>query len=183
MDARQHETRQSGVNRPSAESAGAGALSIEEHLRRGGLHAALAHLNAHTRFRFTGVYRVESDLLRTVALFDRENPSLASTADVVKLEETYCGVTCRGAPFQTANAQRDERLRHHAARDTVLSYVGVPVHGANDAVWGTLCHFDHRPRVVAPGDVAALKAAAPAIARWLAGAAVSDAEVRAPPNG
>ena len=47
---------------------------VSEALRAGGLHAALALLNARTVHRFTGIYRYDGDTLRNVALFDRFAP-------------------------------------------------------------------------------------------------------------
>jgi len=138
-------------------------------LRERGLHAALAFLNARTRYRFTGLYRAAPPLLHNVALFDRENPSLAGSGAVAVLEETYCSITRHtGEPFTVDDAMRDERLTTHAARDSVLCYSGVPIRLGNGLPWGSLCHFDLRPRLVPRNELVILRDVAPAVAAWLA---------------
>lgn len=169
-----------GLGRKHGEDAlraiGGGAASDVERavsdvvaaLGRGGLHAALAYLNARTRCRFTGVYRAEPPLLRNVRLFDRENPTLHLSGAVSRFDETYCAMTCAAdAPFLSADAGRDPRLVAHPARESVLCYAGVPLRLASGRVWGTLCHFDVRPRFIGSAELRLLDAVAPAVARWL----------------
>lgn len=121
----------------------------------------LEALNARTRFRFTGLYRVEPPILRNLALFDRENPQLWAGGTCSALTDTYCSlVVADGAPFTTPDAPNDPRLTAHAARTSVLSYVGVPVRGRSGRVEGTLCHFDSRPRLAPAGEMAVLEAVA-----------------------
>ena len=134
-----------------------------------GSHAALGLLNERTRFRYTGIYRVEDPLLRNVDLFDRENPMLNVSGAICRLDETYCSITAAiGNGFTTADAGRDARLVAHAARDSVVAYAGVPLRIAGGRVWGTLCHYDVRPRLVPEGELDVLEAAAPIFAAWLA---------------
>jgi GAF domain-containing protein len=133
--------------------------------------AALAFLNARTRFRFTGLYRAEPPLLHNVYLYDRENPTVNGSGEVRAIDDTYCSIVL-GAdrPFGTPDASRDERVSCHAARERVLSYCGVPIREANGRMWGTLCHFDVRPRLLPPTEIAVLEDVASAFARWLANA-------------
>ena len=137
-------------------------------LRDGGIRKALQYLNARTRYRFTGIYHVEAPLLRNVHLFDRENPTLDCSGAVTRLDETYCSITsATSAPFSTPDASRDARLRDHAARESVLCYAGVPIRMPSGSTWGTLCHFDLRPRLMARGEIAVLEAVMPVVAEWL----------------
>ena len=133
-----------------------------------GVLAALVWLNARTRFRFTGLYRAEPPLLRNLYLVDRENPALNVSGKVCPLDETYCAITCAGdASFTTPDARHDARLVEHPARRSVISYAGVPVRLAG-GVWATLCHYDLRPRLLPPTELAHLDAAASIFAGWLA---------------
>ena len=152
--------------RPSA------AHALLRHLREAfassGMPGALAYLNGRTRFRFTGVYRAEPPLLRNLCLYDRENPRVLSRGEVTELESTFCSVVCgTAAAFATSDAARDQRTRRHPAGERFLSYVGVPIREPGGRVWGTLCHFDPRPRLVPPGEVAALESVSPLIGAWL----------------
>ena len=149
-----------------------GAAPVASHfgalLRQEGPHAALGYLNARTRFRFTGMYHTDGETLRNVEIFDRENPAVRCSGEIVPLRDTYCGIACRTVgPFVTRNAQRDHRLTTHAARNTVLSYCGVPIRLPSGAVWGTLCHVDQRPRLAPPDEPSMLEASARELARWL----------------
>ena len=129
-----------------------------------GLHAALAFLNARTRHRYTGVYRFDPPLLRSVCLFDRENPPLTLGGDV-PMSETYCSLVGEGAtPFGTSDAGADERLVRHPARESVLAYCGVPLHADCGRCIGTLCHYDVRPRLIPHIEIPLMARAAALIA-------------------
>lgn len=137
-------------------------------LRTSEIHTALAYLNARTRFRFTGIYRVDPPMLRNVHLFDRENPALNVSGKACPLEDTYCSITARtDTPFTTSEAGVDPRLVLHAARDSVISYAGVPIRMADGRVWGTLCHFDVRPRLIPPAEVPVLESVVSLFAVWI----------------
>lgn len=149
------------------------AALVRDRLRGEGLRGALGYLNGRTRFRFTGVYRMEPEILRTIELFDRENPTLKVSGDIAPLRETYCGIACRTeAPFSTPDALADARLLTHAARQSIISYVGVPIRRPSGAVWGTLCHFDNRPRLIPGDEPHVLEACSRLIACWLQAASL-----------
>lgn len=136
---------------------------LDAALHRDGVAGLLAALNARTRYRFTGLYRVDPPLLRNVCLFDRENPWLCAGGDINTLDETYCALVAGGAgPVAIADAPRDRRYLPQAP--SVLAYLGVPVLGAGGEVWGTLCHYDVRPRVVPEGELPVLEWAAAELA-------------------
>lgn len=133
-----------------------------------GMCGALGFLNARTRYRFTGIYRADPPVLRNVYLFDRENPSLSLGGDVVPLDNTYCGiVAATSTPFLAVDATMDPRLSAHPARDSVVSYAGVPVRSADGRIFGTLCHFDLRPRILPLDELAVLEASSRCISDWL----------------
>ncbi|MEP6991962.1 MAG: hypothetical protein ABJA80_13605 [bacterium] len=142
--------------------------SCERAFRAGGVVAVLRCLNARTRFRYTAVYRADPPMLRTIEIFDRENPTLSLSSEVTPLRETYCGLTRdTNASFQTEDAMSDIRLANHPARESVLSYCGTPIRLASGRVWGSVCHFDVRPRLISAGGLAFLESVAPHFARWL----------------
>lgn len=145
------------------------ADDVRTALATGGVHAALALLNKGTSYRFTGVYCFEGNTLRSVSLFDRNNPSTRLGEDA-PLRETYCSIVARErVPFVTADTMADARLVHHPARLTVRSYCGVLLRNADSTPFGSLCHFDVVP-VVPPGDaLALLEGAGPIIAAVVAG--------------
>jgi hypothetical protein len=143
------------------------AMATRMHDR--GATGALEFLNARTRYRFTGIYRAEPPFLRNVFLYDRENPLLTLTSGAVTaIDDTYCGiVVANELEFATGDAGNDPRLTAHPARASVISYAGVPPRLASGRAWGTLCHFDVRPRLLPPGEIAVLHAAAPLVVCWL----------------
>lgn len=130
-----------------------------------GAHAVLATLNARTRFRYTGLYRTELGIRRNVALFDRENPMLRAAGQCAALGETYCNIVSANAlGLAIADAATDARLIGHPARDSVLSYVGVPVRDRTGRVAGTLCHWDTRSRLAPAGELIVLERVAALLA-------------------
>lgn len=129
---------------------------------------ALALLNARVRLRFTGIFQVDPPRLRNVLLFDRENPALNVSGGVSSLDIGYCGIVCAtNTPFVTLDARLDERLENHPARHSMLSYAGVPIQMRSGIAWGTLCHFDTRPRFVSPSEIGLLEVVVPYFADWL----------------
>ena len=138
---------------------------VSRLLEAQGLHAALGFLNARTRHRFTGAYRFDPPLLRSCCLFDRENPTLRLGGDT-PMRETYCSLVGHAAaPFWTNDAEWDARLAEHPARGSVLAYCGVPLRTDDGACFGTLCHFDLRPRLAPLGELPLLEHVAPLVAR------------------
>lgn len=124
---------------PSAAVTDRVVAELRPMLERYGVAALLALLNARTRYRFTGVYRMEPPLLRNVHLYDRENPSLDGSGGSDPL----------------------------VAPGAMLSSLGVPIRGADGRVSGTLCHFDCRPRLVPFGEEVVLARAATTFAAEL----------------
>lgn len=157
---------------PSPQTRPAVAGKIEAEFRATlltlGMHSALGLINARTRYRFTGVYRADPPMLRNEYLFDRENPSLSLGGDVNPLDHTYCSiVAATQQPFAVANARHDRRLTLHPARDSVVAYVGVPIRIPNGCIFGTLCHFDLRPRILPLDEVATLESISRIVAQWI----------------
>lgn len=133
-----------------------------------GLHGALAFLNGRTRLRFTGVYRFDPPMLRGVCLFDRENPAVKLGGDL-PMNGTPCSLVREWAtPFATDDAPRDPRLVDHPARELVVSYAGVPLMADAANCFGTLCHFDPRPRVAPLREMPLLERVAPVVMRFFA---------------
>ena len=133
------------------------------------IEGMLRYLNGRTRFRFTGIFQVDPPVLRNVRLIDRENPALSIGGAVSTLDIGYCGIACASsAPFVTSDARDDSRLQSHPARKSMISYAGVPIRMRGGVTWGTLCHFDVRPRLLTPGEIPILETLVPHIAAWLA---------------
>ena len=134
-----------------------------------GVSGALRYLNARTSHRFTGLYAFDGDILRNVALFDREHPENTRGADA-PIHETYCSmVGALGRTVTIADATVDHRVAAHPARDAVVSYCGALVRGGDGVPLGTLCSFDIEARPVPSAQIPLLEAVAP----LLAGAIVS----------
>ena len=133
-------------------------------LENGGLHDALAFLNARTRHRYTGVFRFEPPMLQSVELYDRENPPLRFTHNV-PLRDTYCAfVAAAGLAFDTENSLFDSRLKLHSARETIRAYHAVPLYGDGEVCFGSLCHWDVRPRLIPTAEIPLLLAVAAIVA-------------------
>jgi GAF domain-containing protein len=143
--------------------------AFEACLQGEGLTAALGMLNQRTRFRFTGLYRMEPPKLRNVVLYDRENPAVSLSGAVCALTDTFCSIVReRGRPLRVSDALGEPRLQDHPARESVQSYAGVPVRLPGGQVLGTLCHFDGRPRIMPASEIAILQEVAPLLVTWVA---------------
>ena len=140
---------------------------FERHLTAG-LHDALRFLNARTRYRFTGAYRFDPPMLRPLALYDRENPTVRLSAQINPLRETYCSIVrATSTAFVMHDAPNDEQ---YIPPSPVVSYCGVPLETPDGVVVGTLCHFDLRPRTIPAAELSVLERAARVISRACRGA-------------
>ena len=137
-------------------------------LRETGIIGALRFLNERTRYRYTGLYRVEPPMLRNLHLFDRENPTLNVSGERTPLHETFCGVVWSSKDaLVITDALADTRFVAHPARERVLSYSGIPVRAKGEVAWGSLCHFDVRPRLHSAHESRIMEGVARLIAQWL----------------
>ena len=143
-------------------------LKFERTLHDGGIHRALAFLNARVPHRFTSVCRFDPPMLRGVFAIDRTRSGVLLGGRNQVLEETYGGlVQKRKQRFVTENAARDSRLAYHVARPTTAAYAGVPIRLLSGELWGVLAHHDAVPRRMPPVELDLLQDVAPLIARWL----------------
>ncbi len=142
------------------------------------IRALLEYLNGLTDHRFTGVYRFEPGWVVSVALWDRENPSLLLGSDV-KMKESYCWLTALSdTAYIIEDAPSDPRLNGHAAQAEVRSYASVVLRDKSRDPWGTLCHFDFSSRSVAPETLERLEHFRPLVEEML----VRDASAHWDPN-
>ncbi len=119
---------------------------------RGDLRGALALLNAnaHSRARFTGMYRIERDMIFGIETFDREHPHDAVPVAAPAMTSYCLGVYRDDEPWAVTEALAD----------------GVPLRDTQGHLVGTICHYDYCPSPMTPADVGMLRAAAPMLARF-----------------
>lgn len=111
------------------------------HLSEKGLRAALLYLNRRTPHRFTGVFRLDDDMLRSVALVDKWDPAVEH-GDDVPLASAYCAHLHRtGETLEVEQGATDPRVpwMHDSP---IVSYCGSVIVDKAGAPWGALCHFD-----------------------------------------
>lgn len=117
---------------------------FQDALRQIGIAGALRFLSARTAHRFTGVFRFDGDLLRSVALVDKWRPEV-ERGDDVPLAQAYCAhLKADGEPLEVTNGRTDPRTPLMAKSD-VASYCGAVIRDENGEAWGALCHFDPSP--------------------------------------
>lgn len=143
----------------------ASIAALEFQLVAAGLHGALAFLNGRTRHRYTGTYLFDPPKLRNHCLFDRENPEVRSMNDLL-LRDSYCGIVGEhNEPFGTDDSLSDSRLEGHPSRHSIFAYRGFPLRDDTGVCFGTLCHWDVRPRIMPIAEIPLFLAAAPVLAR------------------
>jgi hypothetical protein len=142
-------------------------LKFEKILETQGIHEALRFLNSRTSHRFTAMYRFDPPTLRNLLLVDSYAPDTRTGVDA-PMVETYCSIVGQTEhSFTTEDTRRDERLRDHPARQTVVSYSGVLLRDEDGQPFGTLCHFDLVPCDIPVREMPLLEAAAPLLMRAL----------------
>lgn len=129
----------------------------------------LALLNSRVPHRFTGIYRLDPPMLRSVRLFDRENPALEVGVDGPHARDVLLHRGHRRGAVHHAGRGERRAVAAHPARESTLACRGVPLVGEGGTPLGTLCHFDLVPRPVRHGEIPLLLAAAPLLLRAVLG--------------
>ncbi|MDM0043280.1 GAF domain-containing protein [Variovorax dokdonensis] len=125
-----------------------------------GPNALLSYLNAGVPHRYTALYRFEGDLLRNVALCDKQGKIRPDFLLAVPFRHSFCQFVLRDQAFRTDDSRFDKRLDGNPYQGLVISYHSVPVSIDGNALWGTLSHFDMRRHPLADSEFDLLQAAA-----------------------
>ena len=131
---------------------------LQDALDTGGLQAALRYLNRRTPYRYSGIYRLDGQVMHKVALYDRqgEYPEFLSA---VPLGDSFCQFVRRDQPFQTHDSAHDGRLAGHPYQGILNAYFGMALSRKPGTLYGTFCHFDTAPMALDEREIALLEAA------------------------
>jgi hypothetical protein len=121
-----------------------------------GLPAALRFLNSRTPHRFTGVYRYDGDMLRNIALADKQNAAATIGSDV-RLSDAYCDYMTDDVDSMEFSDVRSDGRYPPKPGNPVTAYCGVLIRDAAGRPFGTLCHYDPRPCQPRTSDVPLLR--------------------------
>lgn len=130
---------------------------IQHLIGHGKIRDAVEYLNLSSPYRFTALFRITSDNLQNLVIYDREAPD-QPPLDTIPLGDSYC-VFVRDLKdaFIVSDSQSDARVVDHPKRPTVHAYCGVPLTSMSGEVCGTVCHFDFEPVSEDPAALAALE--------------------------
>jgi GAF domain-containing protein len=135
-------------------------------LAQKGIYEAIRFLNAKSVHRFTALYEFEGKKLKNVCLVDKETDSVQEV-ETIEVTDSYCFyVRDSGQKFLVPNSLADERVEGHPKQATIQSYCGMPIVSDN-AMLGTLCHFDFIARPYTDEEVRLMEQVTPDLARWL----------------
>lgn len=143
------------------------AERFRSEVEQGGLAQGLQLLNAPIEHRYTGVYRLESGVLRNVELIDKEGEVKPEFLMAVPLEDSFCQFVLRDGVFRTSDSGQEPMLKGHKYQGVLLSYTGVPIVSTSGELYGTLCHFDALKRDLSEEDFQTLKDAARILTSYL----------------
>ncbi|HEY6135706.1 MAG TPA: GAF domain-containing protein [Rubrivivax sp.] len=120
--------------------------TFQTRLDSAGLRHALSDILMATDYRYIGIFRFDNGMANSVVHYDRQNPEVLDTSEVLDTATYCCYVRDSQGAFTTADALQDPRLGAHPARGAVRAYCGVPIMDDAGAILGTLCHYDDVPR-------------------------------------
>lgn len=113
---------------------------FEAVVKNQGLWEGLRFLNAQIPHRLTGVYRFDGTVLRNVALFDRDAPSVRTGDDFPMVDAPCARVGDHGGQLVVAEFKTDPRFVRSFG--PIVSYCGALIRRPCGDPFGTLCHFD-----------------------------------------
>ena len=124
-------------------------------------------MNEPVEHRYTGIYRLEQGVLKSVELVDKDGEIKPEFLSEVPLEDSFCQFVLRDGLFRTSDTGKEPMLIGHKYQGVLLSYTGVPIVGEDGSLYGTLCHFDALRRELSEEDFEHLKEAARMIPEYL----------------
>jgi GAF domain-containing protein len=128
--------------------------------QRDGIRAVLVYLNSLTAHRFTALYRFDDEMLQNLYFYDREQPTFDSCPEIPVMASYCVFVRSSRKTFAISDSITDNRLGDHCKRREIRSYCGVPLLDEDGRMFGTICHFDHRPIPIGDDSVALMEAVA-----------------------
>ena len=126
--------------------------ALEGILRTQGLAAGLQFLNDRVPHRFTGIYRVDGQVLHNVAVIDKQQPSDIGFLKQVPLGDSFCQFVLRDGQLVTTDSARDSRVDASPYKGVMGAYVGLPLAMVPGELFGTFCHFDFEPQPMDDGE-------------------------------
>ncbi|QNK68079.1 hypothetical protein [Variovorax sp. PAMC26660] len=132
-----------------------------------GVAAALAQLNRGVPHRYTAVYRLEGEMLKNIALFDKAGEDRPEFLAEVPLGTSFCQFVLRDGSFLTSDSAKDDRLNGHPYKGVMVAYHGVPVLNETGTLFGSLCHFDVQAQPLSDVEFERLKFVAGVIRPYL----------------
>jgi GAF domain-containing protein len=145
---------------------------LEEQLTKGGLKAAAEFLNSRVSYRFSTVYRLQNDVFTVVESVDKSMLSPAPIGARTEFKDSFCRFPVLYGSFTTENSGNDTRLKGLAYPSGIESYTGLPLTFPDGRLYGTFCHYDTEPRVIADDEYQFLQQAVQSLMRYVQKAAV-----------
>ena len=129
-------------------------------LETDGVIASLAVLNGGIAHRYTGVFRLDGDLLTNTHLYDKRGEPPQPDLRSVVLTDSFCQVVLRDGGLAMEDSALDERVAGSPFQGVVVAYHGVPIVDDDGELFGTLCHFDLQSHPLADEEFECLRQAA-----------------------
>lgn len=129
-------------------------------LENAGVPASLAVLNGGIAHRYTGIFRLDGDVLTNVHLYDKQGGPVPPALRSVVLTDSFCQVVLREGELRMDDSTHDPRVASSPFRGEVQAYHGVPIVDAAGQLVGTLCHFDVQQHTLDDDEFQCLQQAA-----------------------
>ena len=151
--------------------------AVREAVQQDGVLGGLTVLNQGVAHRYSGIFRLDGELLRNTHMFDKQGELRPESLETVVLSDSFCQVVLRDGFLMVEHSGRDERLATSPYQNVVVAYHGVPILDNAGELSGTLCHFDMVEQSISDAEFACLQETARLFAGPLAREA-RDAAIR-----
>ncbi|QNP48799.1 hypothetical protein [Diaphorobacter aerolatus] len=139
--------------------------NLEQVLEQSGIQAGITLLNARVAHRYTCVYQLKGNVLKSLYLCDKLGELTPESLQSVPLEDSFCQFMLRDGIFATFSSSHDERVDDVKAADAFEAYVGVPLLDRFGDLFGTLCHIDRKALDLSAEEFSILEKSARLISR------------------
>jgi len=141
--------------------------AIRTVLATQGIRPALALLNERTSYRYTAIYKLSGDAMRSAHVFDRHS-EYRTWLKAVPLDKSFCQHAIEQGEFVTTQVSKEQSLMNYRPYvGLVESYYGRVLTRDGGTPYGTFIHFDLEPRSIPEGEALFLNEVMPLLLNYL----------------
>jgi hypothetical protein len=152
---------------PPTQRTDASADSVLSLIQQREFERALRALNAGVPHRYSGIFRLDGDMVRNVLLVDKLEQPRPERFAVFPLADSFCQFVMRDSFLHVDDSTHEALLDGSPYQGVIRAYHAVALTLLDARVVGTVSHFDTVPQALDDAQFSLLVLAARALPEYL----------------